>query len=132
VQRLPQNPDVERDRGGGLWHAREDACSGVGEDHLAGLKDAEDRPDIWPFCRTIITAGDTYAWDPELGQDAARERWMSPSARVFVVENSERIVASAYLKPNYGGPAARVANVGLMVDPACAGRGIGRRLAGLP
>lgn len=88
-----------------------------------------DWSDIWPFCHKIIAAGETYAWDPELGSDAARERWMSPSARVFVVEDCGRIVASAYLKPNYGGPAAHMANVGLMVDPACARRGIGRRLA---
>jgi GNAT superfamily N-acetyltransferase len=39
------------------------------------------------------------------------------------------IVASAYVKPNYGGQAAAVANAGFMVDPAHSGRGIGRRLA---
>jgi ribosomal protein S18 acetylase RimI-like enzyme len=54
---------------------------------------------------------------------------MSPAARVFVVEDGDAIVASAYVKPNYGGPAGAVANAGFMVDPAQAGRGIGRRLA---
>jgi GNAT superfamily N-acetyltransferase len=54
---------------------------------------------------------------------------MASSARVFVVEDGEQIVASACFKSNYGGPAAAVANAGFMVDPAHSGRGVGRRLA---
>lgn len=48
---------------------------------------------------------------------------------MFVAEGGDQIVASAYLKPNYGGRTAHVANAGFMVDPACTGRGVGRRLA---
>lgn len=88
-----------------------------------------DWPLIWPFWHEIVAAGQTYTWDPDTGPDAARALWMGPSQRVFVVEDGGRVVASAYLKPNYGGPAARVANAGFMVDPGHAGRGIGRRLA---
>jgi L-amino acid N-acyltransferase YncA len=90
---------------------------------------AADWQRIWPFWHEIVAAGETYTWEPATGPDAARELWMGPSSRVFVVEEAERILASAYLKPNYGGPAARVANAGFMVDPGAAGRGIGRRLA---
>ncbi|HEV7896708.1 MAG TPA: GNAT family N-acetyltransferase, partial [Planosporangium sp.] len=88
-----------------------------------------DWPAIWPFWHEIVAAGETYTWEPRLGPDAARELWMSPSARVFVAVDGERIVASAYLKPNYGGPGAHIANAGFMVDPGHAGRGVGRRLA---
>ena len=90
---------------------------------------AADWPRIWPFWRRIVSAGETYAWDPHTPEPVARELWMAPAARVFVVEDGEQVVASAYVKPNYGGPAAAVANAGFMVDPAHAGRGIGRRLA---
>jgi len=90
---------------------------------------ATDWPRIWPFWHRIVSAGDTYTWDPQTSEEAARRLWMAPSARVFVVENGDHIVASAYVKPNYGGPAAAVANAGFMVDPAHSGRGIGRRLA---
>ncbi|MFD8819047.1 GNAT family N-acetyltransferase, partial [Streptomyces sp. NPDC059627] len=38
-------------------------------------------------------------------------------------------VGSAYLTPNYGGPAEGVANAGFMVDPDRGGQGIGRALA---
>ncbi|GAA1819568.1 GNAT family N-acetyltransferase [Planosporangium flavigriseum] len=89
----------------------------------------EDWPRIWPFWHEIVAAGETYTWEPDTGPDAARELWMGRSSRVFVVESDGRIVASAYLKPNYGGRAAHVANAGFMVDPGYAGRGVGRRLA---
>jgi L-amino acid N-acyltransferase YncA len=99
------------------------------------IRDASpaDWPAIWPFWHEIVAAGETYTWDPETDSDTARELWMAPSSRVFVAEESptreQRIIASAYLKPNYGGPAGRVANAGFMVDPGHAGRGVGRRLA---
>lgn len=95
------------------------------------IRDArpEDWPRIWPFWHQIVAAGETYTWSPDTPETAARDLWMAPAHRVFVLEDDGEIVASAYLKANYGGPAARVANAGFMVDPQHAGRGIGRRLA---
>jgi L-amino acid N-acyltransferase YncA len=55
---------------------------------------------------------------------------MSPAKRVYVaVDETGAVVGSAYVTPNYGGPAARIANAGFMVDPDRAGRGVGRALA---
>ncbi|AXI90027.1 GNAT family N-acetyltransferase [Actinospica acidiphila] len=93
----------------------------------------EARPDdwarIWPFWHRIVAAGETYTWDPGTSEEDARALWMSPAKRVYVVEDDGTVVASAYLTPNYGGPAARIANAGFMVDPDRAGRGAGRLLA---
>ncbi len=93
----------------------------------------EARPDdwarIWPFWHRIVAAGETYTWDPGTSEEDAQALWMSPAKRVYVVEDDGTVVASAYLTPNYGGPAARIANAGFMVDPDRAGRGTGRLLA---
>ncbi|MFB6770503.1 MULTISPECIES: GNAT family N-acetyltransferase [unclassified Streptomyces] len=88
-----------------------------------------DWPRIWPFWQRIVAAGETYAWDRDTSEEDARSLWMNPAKRVYVAENDGAVVASAYLTPNYGGPAARVANAGFMVDPDRAGRGTGRALA---
>ncbi|MDW4906369.1 N-acetyltransferase [Streptomyces sp. ADMS] len=85
---------------------------------------------IWPFWHRIVAAAETYTWDPDTSEEAARALWMSPAKRVYVAEDSAgAVVGSAFLTPNYAGPAARVANAGFMVDPDCGGRGIGRALA---
>ncbi|KOG31780.1 GNAT family N-acetyltransferase [Streptomyces resistomycificus] len=91
---------------------------------------AEDWPRIWPFWHRIVAAAETYTWDPDTSEEAARALWMAPAKRVYVVEDETgALVASAYLTPNYAGPAARIANAGFMVDPGQGGRGIGRALA---
>ncbi|WP_405824796.1 GNAT family N-acetyltransferase [Streptomyces sp. NBC_01390] len=91
---------------------------------------ADDWPRIWPFWHRVVAAAETYAWAPDTSEEAARDLWMSPAKQVYVAEDSAgAVVGSAFLTPNYGGPAARVANAGFMVDPDCGGRGIGRALA---
>ncbi|MEV6737747.1 GNAT family N-acetyltransferase [Streptomyces sp. NPDC051104] len=91
---------------------------------------AGDWPHIWPFWRRIVAAGETYTWDPDTSEEAARALWMAPAKHVYVAEDDTgAVVGSAYVTPNYGGPAAGIANAGFMVDPDHAGQGIGRALA---
>jgi L-amino acid N-acyltransferase YncA len=91
---------------------------------------ADDWPRIWAFWHRIVAAGETYAWDRDTSEEAARSLWMSPGKRVYVAEDETgAVLASAYVTPNYGGPAAHVANAAFMVDPDRGGRGIGRALA---
>jgi ribosomal protein S18 acetylase RimI-like enzyme len=109
-----------------------------------------DWPRIWPIWHEVVAAGDTYVWAPDTGESAARALWMLPApAEVWValeeaplppaasvaeergiaVKGPDSILGTAVLKPNQPGLGDHVANAGFMVDPAAAGRGVGRRLA---
>lgn len=105
-----------------------------GAGRLRDMEIRDARPDdwagIWPFWREIVAAGETYTWDPDTAEEDARRLWMGDGHRVSVVELEGRVVASASVRANYGGPGGHIANAAFMVDPAFTRRGIARRLAG--
>jgi GNAT superfamily N-acetyltransferase len=96
------------------------------------IRDAtlEDRPAIWSFLREIVAAGATYAYDPDMPESQAREIWLlePPGRTVVAVATDGAILGSAKMNPNQGGGGSHVASASFMVDPAHAGRGIGRSL----
>jgi L-amino acid N-acyltransferase YncA len=94
---------------------------------------ADDWAAIWPFFHEIVTAGETYAYDPELTQEQARAIWMSasssPVARTTVAIDADgKVLGSANMYPNRPGPGAHVASASFMVDAAARGQGVGRAL----
>lgn len=89
----------------------------------------EDWPAIHAFFTQIVDEGETYAYPPGLTSEQARALWMEPPpARTFVIVDGDTVVGSAKTGPNRPGRGAHVATASFMVDPAQAGRGIGRRL----
>jgi GNAT superfamily N-acetyltransferase len=84
---------------------------------------------IRPIFREIVAAGETYAYDPDLADDEARELWMvGPPGVTFVAVGDGRVVGSANAYANRPGPGSHVASASFMVDPDYAGRGTGRAL----
>ena len=84
---------------------------------------------MWRFMQPIIAAGETYAYDLDMDEATARAIWMvEPPGATLVAELDGRIAGTAELQPNHGGNAVHVANASFMVDPAFAGRGVGRAL----
>ncbi len=91
----------------------------------------DDWPQMWAFMRGIVAAGETFSWDQDLPEDAARERWMHeqpPGRTVVAVADDGTVLGTAESEPNHEGPAAHVATASFMVDPAAGGRGVGRAL----
>jgi len=93
---------------------------------------AADWDAIWLIVREVVSAGETFAYPADMGEQDARSAWMPDSVigrRTFVAERDGEIVATSYLRPVHPGPGDHVANAGWMVSPASSGRGIGRAFA---
>lgn len=89
-----------------------------------------DWPSIWPFFAAIVEAGETYAYPWPLSSDEGRRLWLEPPPSVaFVAVDGATVVGSAKSGPNRPGRGSHVATASFMVDPAYAGRGVGRALA---
>lgn len=90
----------------------------------------DDWPAIWPFLREIVAAGETYTYPRDLDETAARELWMlrPPGRTVVAVDEDGAVLGTAKTNPNHMGGASHIAGASFMVDPAAAGRGVGRAL----
>jgi L-amino acid N-acyltransferase YncA len=91
---------------------------------------ADDWPQIWPFLRQIVRAGETYAYDPHMDEATARELWLvgPPGRTVVAVEENGTVVGTANMYANRPGGGSHVASASFMVDPRASGKGVGRAL----
>ncbi len=89
----------------------------------------DDWPSIWPIFREVVTAGDTYAYDPDWSSEQAREIWVEGATGHTVVAcDGSRVLGTAKMGPNRPGRGAHVATASFMVDEVARGRGVGRAL----
>ena len=92
------------------------------------LADAPDADAIWPIFEQVVRAGDTYAFDPEIGREEGLRAWMAPGVRCYVAELDGEVAGTYVLKPNQQGLGSHVANASYMVAPPFQRRGIGRAM----
>jgi GNAT superfamily N-acetyltransferase len=89
----------------------------------------EDWPLVHPFFSAIVAAGESYAYPEGLSLEEARPLWMEePPGRTVVAVEDGVVVGSAKMGPNRPGRGSHIATASFMVDPARAGRGVGRAL----
>jgi L-amino acid N-acyltransferase YncA len=88
-----------------------------------------DWPQIWPIFREVVTAGETFAYDPEWSSEEARNVWvLSPPGRTAVACEGEQVLGTAHMGPNRPGRGSHVATASFMVAGDARGRGVGRAL----
>ena len=83
---------------------------------------------FWPTFQAIVTARETYAYDPALTPAQARQLWLELPLQTWVVEDAGELLGSYYLKANAAGPGSHVANCGYMVCEAARRRGVARMM----
>jgi L-amino acid N-acyltransferase YncA len=88
-----------------------------------------DRDPVWDIFHAIVTAGDTYAFDPKMSRDEALAYWFRADTHTYVAERDGRVVGTYILKANQPGPGSHVANAAFMVASDAQGSGVGRRMA---
>lgn len=88
---------------------------------------------IWPFFRSTVQAGETYAYDAAMTSDEGRSLWFGrPPARLpgqtVVLEEDATILGSARMGPNRPANGSHIGTASFMVAPEARGRGVGRSL----
>ena len=89
---------------------------------------AADFDRFWPTFQAIVAARETYAYDPAITQDQARQLWLELPLHTLVAEDDGELLGAYYLKANAAGPGSHVGNCGYMVSEAARGRGIARQM----
>ncbi len=87
----------------------------------------EDRPRLFEIFADVVERGDGYPESPPLRPDRFAASWVDPPV-VVVGRLAGEVVGAYYLKPNYPGRAAHIANAGYIVAKDRRGGGIGRQL----
>ncbi|MDR3444756.1 MULTISPECIES: GNAT family N-acetyltransferase [unclassified Dyella] len=78
----------------------------------------------WPLFRSVVAAGDTYSYPPDLSFEQARDWWTSPPTHCFIAERAKLVLGCYMLRPNQPGLGDHVANAGYMVSSAARGQGV--------
>ena len=88
-----------------------------------------DYDELYAAFAQVVAAGEGYPQAPgPLAVDDFREYWLEKKAVVAVARHEGTLAGSYYLKPNFPGRAAHIANAGYFVVPELRGRGVGAAL----
>jgi GNAT superfamily N-acetyltransferase len=87
-----------------------------------------DHAGLLAIARPIVRAGETWALDRDLDDEALLAYWWTPNKTVFVAELDGVVAGIAFLQRNAGGGGAHVANAGFMTAEEFRGRGVARAL----
>lgn len=78
----------------------------------------------------VIREGETFTWDRDTDEEAAKAKWMKPApGQTFVaVREDGMVLGTGEFHPNQAGGGSHVANAGYMVSAKHSGQGVARAL----
>jgi GNAT superfamily N-acetyltransferase len=89
---------------------------------------AADHDELFEAFRLIVDVGDGFPQAPPLRRPDFDDYWLAHSSAVTVARRDGRLVGGSYIKPNFVGRAAHIANAGYFVVTDQRGQGLGRFL----
>jgi ribosomal protein S18 acetylase RimI-like enzyme len=88
----------------------------------------DDYDELYTAFRRIVGAGEGFPQRAPLTREDFDEYWIRPSSAVSVACFGGYLVGASYIKPNFVGRAAHIANAGYFVSAPYRGTGVGRSL----
>ena len=83
---------------------------------------------IWSILEPIIRDGETYPLPRDMSREDAIAYWLSDAHQTFVAVNADEISGTYYIRANYAGGGAHIANCGYVVGEKARGQGIARAM----
>jgi GNAT superfamily N-acetyltransferase len=84
--------------------------------------------ELFELFARVVADGEGYPHLPPLTRGQFEDTWVRPVTTVVAAEVDGGLAGAYYLKPNFPGRGAHIANAGYLVGPAHRSRGIGRLL----
>ncbi len=79
----------------------------------------------WQIIEPVFRAGETYPFSTDITKEEAHQVWINmPSATFVVVDRSNEVLGTYYIKPNQPALGAHVCNCGYIVAETARGKGI--------
>jgi L-amino acid N-acyltransferase YncA len=83
---------------------------------------------MWRIFQAVVATGTSYSFAPETRRENGLAYFVGPGIASWIAEDEGRVVGMYKLIPNRPDLGSHVANASFMVDPTCAGRGVGQAL----
>lgn len=112
-----QNPVITRD-----------VTTSSGDVVSVGPITSSEVDDLFVVFGGVVAAGEGYPHRPPLTRADFESTWVTTVSVVVAARCGGRLCGAYYLKPNFAGRAAHIANAGYLVEASFRGRGIGRAL----
>ena len=105
------------------------ARTATGLDLVVTEAGAGDHDGLYEAFARLVAAGEGYPQAPgPITVEEFDDYWLDHKSLVAVARLAGELAGSYYLKPNFAGRAAHIANAGYFVVPGLRGRGIGEAL----
>ncbi len=88
----------------------------------------DDYDELFTAFSRIVGAGEGFPQSPPVTREEFDDYWIRHSAAVSVARFGGYLIGASYIKPNYVGRAAHIANAGYFVLAPYRGTGVGRNL----